>query len=83
MTIKAFDMGYKVSGPIRPGVARITFQNTGHLTHMMATIRLKPGVTVDQVRQAFQAGGEDAVGPLSEDSPDSAAYGHAGAPLSR
>ncbi len=74
VTISAYEMGYKVSGAVRPGVAKITFRNTGHLTHMMATLRLKPGVSLDQVRQTLSTSGPDAVGQLTEDDPATAAY---------
>ncbi len=74
ITIEAFEMGYKVSGDLRPGTATITLKNTGSVAHMMATMRVKDGVTLDQVKQAMQEG-EDALSPLSADSDEQAVYG--------
>lgn len=74
ITIEAFEMGYKVSGGLRPGTATITLKNTGSVAHMMATMRVKDGVTLDQVKQAMQEG-EDALSPLSADSDEQAVYG--------
>jgi len=50
ITIEAFEMGFKVSGDLRPGTATITLKNTGSVAHMMATLRVKDGVTLDQVK---------------------------------
>jgi uncharacterized cupredoxin-like copper-binding protein len=74
ITIEGVDMGYKVSGKLRPGTATITFKNTGDTTHMMATTRLKDGVTLDQVIAALQES-EDAATPLMADGPDASTYG--------
>jgi len=74
ITIEAFEMGFKVSGDLRPGTATITLKNTGSVAHMMATLRVKDGVTLDQVKQALQEG-EDALTPLGADSDADAVYG--------
>lgn len=74
ITIDAFEMGFKVSGTLRPGTATITLKNTGAVAHMMATMRVKDGVTLDQVKQAMQEG-EDALAPLGADADADAVYG--------
>jgi plastocyanin len=74
ITIEGFEMGYKVSGKLRPGTATITFKNTGGTTHMMAATRLKDGVTLDQVKAALKRS-EDAAAPLMADGPDASTYG--------
>lgn len=74
ITIEAYEMGYRVSGTLRPGTATITLKNTGAVAHMMATMRVKDGVTLDQVKQAMQEG-EDALAPLQADTDADAVYG--------
>ena len=74
ITIEAFEMGFNVSGKLRPGTATITLKNTGAVAHMMATMRVKDGVTLDQVKTAMQQG-EDALAPLGADSDEEAVYG--------
>ena len=73
VTVTAPGMAYQVSGPLRPGVATITFTNTDATAHMMAVARLKPDVTLDQVVQALRVS-EDAAGALLADGPETA-YG--------
>jgi plastocyanin len=65
---------FEVSGPLRPGVATITLNNTDTQAHMLAMARLQPGVTIDQVRAALNQS-EDAVTPLLIEPPDQAIYG--------
>lgn len=79
ITIKAIEMQYDVSGPLKPGVATITFTNAGTTAHMMATFRMKDGVTLDQVKEAFTSNDENAVTPLMADGPDDSVYGTPGA----
>ena len=74
ITVEAYEMGFKPSGALRPGTATITLKNTGSVAHMMATMRVKDGVTLDQVKQAMQEG-EDAMAPLAADSDNEASYG--------
>jgi plastocyanin len=77
ITIETPGMEFDVSGPLRPGVATITFKNTSDEAHMLAMAPMKPGVTVDQVKAALDQS-EDAVGPLLATSPDQAVYGTPG-----
>jgi len=78
MTITAYTtsktMGYRISGSLRPGFATITFKDQGPDLHMMATVRVKPGVTAEQIKQGL-AKGQQALAPLALDDPNSTAYG--------
>lgn len=73
ITITSPGMSYVVKGHLHPGVAAITWKNTDDEAHMMAVSRLKPGVTLDQVKAALNKSEEAATGLLA-DGPD-AAYG--------
>ena len=74
ITISTPGMSYVVSGPLRPGVASITLRNDDDEAHMMSVARLKPGVTLDQVKAAL-AKSEDAAGALLADGQDKSVYG--------
>jgi plastocyanin len=74
VTITAPGMQFETSGPLRPGVATITFRNTDDEAHMLAMARMKPGVTAEQVAKAAEKS-EDAVGPLLVEPPDKAVFG--------
>ena len=67
ITVEGFEMGYKVSGDLRPGTATITFKNTGTDVHMMETARLNDGVTLDQVKEAMSSNDDAAIEPLLAD----------------
>lgn len=69
VTVTAPGMSYSVSGTLRPGVAAITFVNSDSVAHMLGVSRLKPGVTLDQVKAAAGQS-EDAAGALLADGPD-------------
>ncbi len=73
VTITTPGMRYHISGPLRPGIAAITFVNTDDETHMMAFTRLKPGVTLDQMKKALGAS-EQAALALMADGPNTS-YG--------
>ena len=75
ITIDGFELGYRVSGALKPGTATVTFRNTGTIDHMMAAIRVKPGTTADQVKQAVSSGDNSAFNQIAVDDPDTAAYG--------
>jgi plastocyanin len=74
ITIETPGMEFDVSGPLRPGVATITFTNTSDEAHMLALAPMKPGVTLDQVKAALDQS-EDAVGALLSTPPEQAVYG--------
>lgn len=69
VTVTTPGMSFEVSGPLRPGVATITLENTDDVTHMMAIARLKDGVTLDKLESALQQDGEDASMKLLAESP--------------
>ena len=74
VTITSPGMSYEVSGPLRPGIAAITFTNTSPEAHMMEVARLVPGTTLDQLKAAFDQS-EDAAGALLADGQENSVYG--------
>jgi plastocyanin len=57
VTVQAMDepsMGYQVTGAPKAGLVTITFTNAGDDSHEMTLVRLKPGVTLDQVKAALK-----------------------------
>lgn len=74
VTITSPGMSYVVSGPLRPGIAAITFTNTSPEAHMMQVARLLPGTTLDQLKAAFDQS-EDAAGALLADGQENSVYG--------
>jgi uncharacterized cupredoxin-like copper-binding protein len=61
---------FDVSGSLNAGLARLRISNTGQEQHMMAFAPLKTGVTIPQVVDALQKGGDEAVGPLLASEPE-------------
>jgi hypothetical protein len=55
VTVTASEYKYKVSGSPKSGWTQFTFTDVGTEFHMLATIPLKPGVTLAQVKQAAAA----------------------------
>jgi hypothetical protein len=74
VTVSTPGMAFDVSGPLRPGVATLTLQNDDDVSHMMAMVPLKDGVTLDQFRDAL-AKGEDEATKLLAGDPEQTAYG--------
>ncbi len=78
MTITAFttprEMGYRVSGKLRPGYATITFKDEGPELHMIAVARVKPEVTADQIKFALSKDQADLT-RLFVDDPSKTSYG--------
>lgn len=74
VTITSPGMSYEVPGPLRPGIAAITFRNTSPEAHMMEVARLIPGTTLDQLKAALDQS-EDAAGALLADGQENSVYG--------
>jgi hypothetical protein len=74
VTITTPGMQFQTSGSLHPGVATITLKNTDQQSHMLALGRMKPGVTLDQVKAALGQD-EEAAAALLADPPDGAVYG--------
>lgn len=62
-------MNYHVRGKLHPGTGAMTWVNKDDESHMMSMARLRPGVTLSEVKAALAAG-EDATMALFADSPD-------------
>jgi len=67
MTVTARDYTYVIDGKLRPGQAQVTFENKGDEPHIMALLKLKPGVTIKQIKKALNSNDDSAFAKLSPD----------------
>jgi hypothetical protein len=74
LTVTATEYSYRLKGHLHPGWADIRFVNHGSEPHMMAVIRLKPDVTLDQVNQALMSDDQSAAAAVV-DAPQDETYG--------
>ena len=77
ITVNGKEYSFSVSGPLRPGVATIKFHDAGTSWHQMVMFRVKPGVTLDQVKAAVLSSDPNAGAQISAD-PDTTNYGEPG-----
>lgn len=56
MTIEAAEWSYTISGSPHAGLVEIHYSNVGEVAHEVGLVRVKDGVTLDQVKQALQQG---------------------------
>jgi hypothetical protein len=74
LTIDAKDFAFTLDGQLRPGQAQITVKNTGKEPHIIDLVKLKPGVTIKDVKKALNShSDQDPFAKITND-PDSA-YG--------
>ncbi|MET0919692.1 MAG: hypothetical protein ABWY77_00660 [Acidimicrobiia bacterium] len=66
ITIKAGEYFYKISGTPAPGNVEVVFDNSGSEIHMVAAASLKAGVTLKQVKAAFQSEDDSAFGKIAK-----------------
>jgi hypothetical protein len=76
--VKASEYQFKVSGTPKAGWVEIGFDNTGVEDHMMATVQLKPGVTLKQLKKAASSDGDAAFQKIA--APDATENGPSGMP---
>jgi plastocyanin len=67
----ASSMSFEISGTPRPGLVSVTFANKGKYTHEMSISKMKPGVTLTQLKAALAKGGPEQAAALLVD-PDKA-----------
>lgn len=58
VTVVGIDYAFDAPDTISPGPTAIAFENRGKVPHEMILVRLKEGVTLEQVMQGVQGGGD-------------------------
>ncbi len=58
VTVIGLDYAFRAPDTLPPGPTTISFENRGEVDHEMILVRLKEGVTLDEVMEAARSGGE-------------------------
>lgn len=58
VTVGGIDYAFDAPDTLPPGPTAIAFENRGQLPHEMILVRLKEGVTLEEVMQAVQGGSD-------------------------
>ncbi|MGH3744163.1 MAG: hypothetical protein ACRDTP_04815 [Mycobacteriales bacterium] len=70
LDVQALDYSYRISGAPHAGLIAFTFSNHGTYAHEMGISKLKPGVTLAQVKTALSAPDGEAAATKLLDNPD-------------
>jgi hypothetical protein len=74
LTVTAQEYAFTTQGHLHPGQAQVTFKNSGKEPHILALLKLKPGVTLKQVKKALNSKDQNAFQKLGADP--NGAYGY-------
>lgn len=58
VTVVGLDYAFQAPDTLPAGPTAVAFENRGEVDHEMILVRLKEGVTLDQVMEALRTGGE-------------------------